>query len=91
MIRMICGSLIGIFGFIGFAIEIVDYQDNRSWDLDGLLIAAIFVAVGGSLFYYGRLARISKQLLINPLVIKKKSLLVKKHLPIMIMNLLKTN
>ena len=88
---MICGSLIGIFGFIGFAIEIVDYQDNRSWDLDGLLIAAIFVAVGGSLFYYGRLARISKQLLINPLVIKKKSLLVKKHLPIMIMNLLKTN
>jgi hypothetical protein len=50
---MICGSLIGIFGFIGFAMEIGDYQDNRSWDLDGLLLAAIFVAVGGSLFYYG--------------------------------------
>jgi hypothetical protein len=30
MIRMICGSLIGIFGFIGFAMEIGDYQDNRS-------------------------------------------------------------
>ena len=61
MIRMICGSLIGIFGFIGFAMEIGDYQDNRSWDLDGLLLAAIFVAVGGSLFYYGRLAKISKE------------------------------
>ena len=50
MIRMICGSLLGIFGFIGFAVEIGDYQDNRTWDFEGLLLAAIFVAVGVSLF-----------------------------------------
>ncbi len=56
---MICGSLIVIIGFFGFAMEISDYQSDRSWDLYGLLIAAILVAVGGCLFYFGRLARIS--------------------------------
>ncbi len=57
MIRIICGSLMVIFGFFGFAMEISDYQSNRSWDLFGLLLAAIMVVVGGCLFLFGRSAR----------------------------------
>jgi len=63
MIRIIFGSLFVVFGFIGFAAEIGDYLNNGSWDLSGILLAGIFVAVGECLFYFGTLARIRKRTL----------------------------
>jgi len=58
---MIFGSLIGIFGLIGFAVEIGDYQERASWNSYGLLLATILVTVGGCLFYFGRSNRIRKR------------------------------
>lgn len=61
MIRKVFGSLIFIFGLIGFSRETDRYLESGSWEISGLLFAAIFVTIGGCLFYFGRLAIIRKR------------------------------
>lgn len=61
MIRTIIGSLIGIFGLMGFATEISNYQHKSQWDLIGLFFACLFISIGVCLIISGILSGYRKR------------------------------